>query len=109
MPRIIKTIAKVVLAAVLGIIAMLAIYIAANWQDARNFPTIISAYYAKEACTCLYVLLREESQCHEMVRQYVPISSFENDKAARQVRVRGLGRRSVATFVDARHGCRLTD
>lgn len=107
--RAIKLLLKIVGAIVLFIFVALGLYIGANWQDARNFPKIISAYYAKEACSCLYVLTRDEPQCHEMVRQYVPISSFENDRAGRRVVVRGLGRRSVATFVDERHGCKLTE
>jgi hypothetical protein len=107
--RALKLLGKLLAAIVLGIVVLLGVYIAANWQDARNFPKIISSYYAKEACSCLYVLERDEAQCHEMVRQYVPISAFENDKAGRKVSVRGLGRRSVAAYIDDRHGCRLTE
>lgn len=88
---------------------VLALYIAANYEDARRFPKIISSYYAKEACSCLYVLERSEPQCHEMVRQYVPISSFRNDAATKKVFVRGLGRASAAAFIDARRGCRLVE
>ena len=109
MRRAILTLAKVAAGVLLLVIAALALYIGANYEDARRFPKIISAYYAKEACSCLYVLGRDEAQCHEMVRQYVPISSFHNDGAAKKVRVRGLGRDSVAAFIDARHGCRLVE
>ena len=107
--RALKLVAKLIGVVVLGVVAILGIYIAANWQDARNFPKIISSYYAKEACSCIYVLERDEAQCHEMVRQYVPISSFQNDRASRKISVRGLGRQSVASYIDERHGCRLTE
>ena len=109
MRRLLRTLIKIVAAVLLFIVASLALYIGANYDDARRFPKIISAYYAKEACSCLYVLERNEAQCHEMVRQYVPISSFHNDSAAKRVSVRGLGRDSVAAFIDARHGCRLVE
>ena len=109
MKRALRTFSKLVGAIVLAIFCALGIYIAANWQEARVFPRIISAYYAKEACSCIYVLGRDETQCHEMVRQYVPIAAFENDKNARVIRVRGLGRQSIARFIDDRHGCRLVE
>lgn len=109
MRRILRSLVRAVAFVLALIIAALSLYIAANYDDARRFPKIISAYYAKEACSCLYVLQRSEPQCHEMVRQYVPISSFRNDAASKKVSVRGLGRDSVAAFIDARHGCRLVE
>lgn len=109
MRRILRGIVRAIAFVLVFIALALALYIGANYDDARRFPKIISSYYAKEACTCLYVLQRSESQCHEMVRQYVPISSFQNDAASKKVHVRGLGQGSVATFIDVRHGCRLTE
>lgn len=109
MRRIIRILMRIVTLAILLVMGVLAFEIATNWQAAKNFPKIISAYYAKEACTCLYVLERSEPQCHEMVRQYIPISSFQNDSSARRVTVTGLGRKSVAAVVDERRGCRLIE
>lgn len=107
--RLLKKALQLAFALVLLLGLGLGVYIAANWQDARQFPKIISAYYAKEACTCLFVLEREEAQCHEMVRQYIPISQFSYDRAAQQVQVRGLGRSSTARYRGGRLGCQLAE
>ena len=40
-------------------------YLSMNWEHARRFPKIISAYYAKEACTCRFVLERDEAALGE--------------------------------------------
>lgn len=109
MRRIIRIFLRLVALALLLVVGVLGFEIVTNWQAAKSFPKIISAYYAKEACSCLYVLERSEAQCHEMVRQYLPISSFHNDTAARRITVTGLGRKSVAAVVDARRGCRLIE
>jgi hypothetical protein len=80
---------------------------ASNREDLRHFPPIISSYYAKELCSCLYVVGQTETYCHSVVRQYVPISSFQIDASSRTVTVSGLGQTNRARFVDDRYGCVL--
>jgi hypothetical protein len=91
------------------LVLSLGVYIGMNWEQARRFPKIVSAYYAKEACTCRYVLLRDAEFCHELVRQYVPISSYQEDSARREITVTGLGAKSRARHVDERLGCRIEE
>ena len=45
--------------------------------------------------------------CLAYVKQYVPISSFVDDAATKQVQVSGLGRRNSAAWLSSRQGCQL--
>ena len=71
------------------------------------FPDIISAYTAKEYCSCCYVMDNPADYCLAYVKQYVPISSFVDDAATKQVQVSGLGRRNSAAWLSSRQGCQL--
>lgn len=70
------------------------------------FPGIISAYTAKEYCSCRYVMLNSADYCRGYIKQYVP-SSLLDDPANKQVTAQGLGRSSVAAWQGERQGCRL--
>ena len=70
------------------------------------FPGIISAYTAKEYCSCRYVMLNSADYCRSYVKQYVP-SSLLDDPANKRVSADGLGRSSVAAWQGERQGCRL--
>jgi hypothetical protein len=88
------------------ILAALAVLI---WQyrvALGAFPGIISAYTAKEYCSCRYVMLNSADYCRGYVKQYVP-SSLLDDPANKQVSADGLGRSSVAAWQGERQGCRL--
>jgi hypothetical protein len=70
------------------------------------FPGIISAYTAKEYCSCRYVMLNSADYCRGYVKQYVPSSLFD-DTVNKRVTAEGLGRRNVASWQGERRGCRL--
>lgn len=79
------------------------------WQNRvalAAFPSIISAYTAKEYCSCRYVMLNSAEYCRGYVKQYVS-SSLLDDAANKRVTAEGLGRSSVATWQGERQGCRL--
>ena len=71
------------------------------------FPDIISAYTAKEYCSCRYVMNNHADYCRGYVQQWLPISGFTDDTTSRRVTVSGLGRSNSATWLSARQGCRL--
>ncbi|NVZ99630.1 amidase [Pseudomonas gingeri] len=73
----------------------------------RAFPQIISAYTAKEYCSCRYVMNNAADYCLGYVKQSVPISRFVDDPSQRRVSAEGLGRSSTAVWVGEREGCRL--
>lgn len=79
------------------------------WQHRvalRAFPGIISAYTAKEYCSCRYVMNLSETYCRGYVRQYLP-SAVTDDALKKVVTASGLGRSSTATWLGPRQGCRL--
>lgn len=79
------------------------------WQHRvalQAFPSIISAYTAKEYCSCRYVMSSPEAYCRGYVKQYVS-STLVDDAVRRSVTARGLGRSATATWLGVRQGCRL--
>jgi hypothetical protein len=81
-----------------------------GWQERVAlwaFPDIISAYTAKEYCSCRYVMNNPAEYCQGYVKQYVPTSSFIDDPASKRVTVGGMGRSNSAVWVGERQGCRL--
>jgi hypothetical protein len=73
----------------------------------RAFPDIISAYTAKEYCSCRYVMQQPADYCHGYVKQSVPISAFLESPEAKRVTVAGLGRSNSARWMGERQGCQL--
>jgi hypothetical protein len=79
------------------------------WQNRfalQAFPSIISAYTAKEYCSCRYVMNNPADYCAGYVKQYVP-SSLTDDAAQKRVIASGLGRTSSAVWKGQRQGCQL--
>lgn len=80
------------------------------WQERVAlwaFPDIISAYTAKEYCSCRYVMANDAEYCHGYVKQWLPTSGFTDDAASKRVTVSGMGRSNSAEWVGERQGCRL--
>jgi hypothetical protein len=81
-----------------------------GWQERVAlwaFPNIISAYTAKEYCSCRYVMNNETEYCRSYVKQWLPTSSFIDDSASKRITVSGMGRTHSAAWVGERQGCRL--
>ena len=74
----------------------------------RAFPDIISAYTAKEYCSCRYVMNNDAGYCHSYVTQWLPTSRFVDDATHKRVTVSGMGRSNSAAWLGERQGCRLT-
>jgi hypothetical protein len=95
--------------AVLGLLLSLA---AATWlwherTQLLAFPDILSAYSAKEYCSCRYVSQNSADYCQAYIKQYLPLSSLSEDAGQRRVLASGLGRSNTAAWVGPRQGCRL--
>ena len=81
-----------------------------GWQERVAlwaFPDIISAYTAKEYCSCRYVMNNPVEYCQGYVKQYLPTSGFVDDAANKRVTVGGMGRSNSAVWIGERQGCRL--
>jgi hypothetical protein len=82
-------------------------FVALKWRHVSRFPSILPAFYAKEHCSCLFVLERDDAFCRNYARQFIAIDELEVDRAAKRVRVEGTWRRASARFYGRRAGCRL--
>ncbi|BBP69355.1 hypothetical protein PHLH6_13590 [Pseudomonas sp. Seg1] len=71
------------------------------------FPDIISAYTAKEYCSCRYVMNNDAEYCHGYVKQWLPTSQFTDDSTRKTITVSGMGRHNSAQWQSERQGCRL--
>ncbi|RBB99023.1 MULTISPECIES: amidase [unclassified Pseudomonas] len=80
------------------------------WLERDNlwaFPDIISAYTAKEYCSCRYVMNNDAEYCRGYVKQWLPTSRFTDDSASKTITVSGIGRSNSAQWLSERQGCRL--
>jgi hypothetical protein len=72
----------------------------------QAFPSIISAYTAKEYCSCRYVMDNPAAYCAGYVKQWVP-GTLSDDAARKTVSASGMGRSSSAVWKGQRQGCQL--
>lgn len=78
-----------------------------NWTYLVVFPDIVSAYTAKEYCSCRYVTNNPADYCLNYSKLSLPISDLFDDVAHQQVTVSGLGRLHSAAWLGPRQGCQL--
>lgn len=76
-------------------------------QALADFTGILSAYSAKEYCSCRFVMGFDAPYCLAYVRQYLPLSRLEENLHLRQVSATGLGVERRAIWRGARDGCSL--
>lgn len=91
------------------VMLLLLLIVALIWQNrvALNaFPKIISAYTAKEYCSCRYVMGQPADYCRGYVKQYVP-ASLVDDGEHKSVSAQGLGQGATAVWRGQREGCVL--
>ncbi|MBC2692813.1 MULTISPECIES: amidase [Pseudomonas] len=92
------------------LLVLLVLLLGWGWQQRvalSAFPDILSAYTAKEYCSCRYVAGLSAPYCQGYVKQYLPISGFVDDTEHKQVTASGLGRTHIAQWLGVREGCRL--
>jgi hypothetical protein len=79
-----------------------------NWRvQLQVFPSIISAYTAKEYCSCRFVMNSSADYCQSYVKQWLP-STINEDALNKRITATGLGRESAAQWEGSRQGCRLS-
>lgn len=94
---------------VLAAVVLLLVFLSWVAQTAvvQRALSIPSRYYAKEMCSCLFVLERDEAFCRNEVDEYVPLGTITIDRDQKRVHASGFGFESSASVVDLRRGCRL--
>jgi hypothetical protein len=79
-----------------------------HWRvQLQLFPSIISAYTAKEYCSCRFVMKAPVDYCHRYVKQWLP-STINEDSLSKRITATGMGRESTAQWEGPRQGCRLS-
>jgi hypothetical protein len=74
-----------------------------------DWPKAVSANFAKEVCSCIFVVGQTQNYCSEYHEQIFKVSAVEIDSEKKEVVAVGLGIQSVARFKSERHGCQLIE
>lgn len=98
---------RIVLGVPVLLLVLVAVFVAWNWSYVRAFPAILPGFYAKEWCSCRYAMRQGDAYCDVYARQWLPISEFKHDEAAKRITVRALGVTRSASVISEREGCRL--
>ncbi|MCE0464960.1 MULTISPECIES: hypothetical protein [Pseudomonas] len=98
---------KVFVVLTLALLGALLVWVWRERVALGAFPDIISAYTAKEYCSCRYVMQQPADYCRGYVKQSVPISDFLETPEAKRITVAGLGRSNSARWMGERQGCQL--
>jgi hypothetical protein len=98
---------KILVTVLLIVLILGGLWFSANWSHINAFPSIISSWYAKEFCSCHFVVGRDVDFCHNIARQWVSIDDFQLNESERTVTVTGLWRTNTARFDGQRAGCVL--
>lgn len=69
----------------------------------------VTASFAKEFCSCIFIEQLPEGQCSEFTTYIVPVSSYSLDRVKKSVQASFLFEKSLAQFEDIKFGCRLED
>ena len=67
----------------------------------------IAGYYAKELCSCLFVLEMEEDYCLDYTRYIVDLDNYRFNKEQKRVTTTFLGLDAEASYRGERVGCFL--
>ncbi|MDR6163598.1 amidase [Pseudomonas sp. HN2] len=92
------------------LLVLLLLLLGWGWYERENlwaFADIISAYTAKEYCSCRYVMNNDAGYCRGYVKQWLPTSGFTDDPSSKTITVSGMGRSNSAQWLSERQGCRL--
>lgn len=74
-----------------------------------EIPGVISSYYAKEFCSCHFVMKQSESYCHEHASQVIGIKGKIVDEEKMTVTAWALSKQYTASYMGEREGCTITE
>lgn len=72
-----------------------------------DFFKVVSNSYAKELCSCLFVVGQEEDYCKNYAKQIVSVSELTISRENKRVLAKGFGHKSSVTFRSKRLGCQI--
>lgn len=78
------------------------------WENTvLDLPEMAATLYARENCSCLFVIGQSEESCREITKQFVPLSSITIDREKRTVQTRVFWGIARAKWVSDRLGCQI--
>lgn len=73
----------------------------------KSFFKVVSSSFAKEYCSCRFVVGQSKKYCHDYASQIVPVSSYSEDGQNKTIQAKALGFISKAIYKDSKRGCSL--
>jgi len=73
----------------------------------RDFFKVVSASYAKEFCSCLYVEKQGPQTCEQYAKQIIQVHKFHIDEQKKMVEAKWMGFRAISFYRGKRLGCSL--
>lgn len=99
-----------ILPGIFVLVANIWLYSKIFWPSTvTDAPEALANLYAKEICTCRFVVGQELERCYEQHAIIMRPSSIEFDEAKKRVIVRVLWAHSSARVVSPRFGCLRDD
>lgn len=72
-----------------------------------DFFKVVSSSYAKELCSCLFVVGLDENYCKNYAKQIVSVSKLKISREKKFIVAEGLGHKSLAIYQSQKLGCLL--
>lgn len=68
---------------------------------------LLANYYAKEFCSCIFVVGQEKKVCKRDVKHVSAVMGVDIDRGRKEIRTSSLLASGIARYVDERNGCML--
>lgn len=75
----------------------------------KPFLKVVSSSFAKEFCSCYFVVEQDVNYCENNAKQIVPISKYKIDKEKKTIMGFGLGQNTLVEYRGKRLGCRIVN
>ncbi len=89
------------------LLVALAIWLFLNRAHLLALPASVSAFYAKEFCSCHFVVGNNKAYCHDFADPGYPVYDVLIDSKRKRVSVSAFGFENQAQYTDRRYGCHL--
>lgn len=73
------------------------------------FFKVVSSSFAKEFCSCLYVVKQTEAYCKAYAKQIIPVSKYSINQEKKSIEAWGLGYSTRVSFLGDKKGCQILE
>ena len=93
----------------ISIVGVVGFWAFLNRQNLTLLKETGASFYAKEMCTCIFVLEQNEDYCRNYTKQYFPLERLNIDYNSenQKVEAEAVGVVRTAVYISERLGCRL--